>query len=228
MNRHNYQEKKIIGLEVAFYFGRWEKMVGCRGETLSRWRLHTGNTQKCSRLPVCSESVEDQEVPKAKSSSLAVWTFTASPFSGLWIRSQRNHSRARQGGKWIFPPWMWANAAFVTPVSSYQLYWLHLCPLWGFLISCWASNRHVNPECNCEVTKGEARVTKGKRRTEGKESIHKICICSVTRARSLQGHTAERHLCQADVSVDLCAGPRIGMITGKCWQAQQVRLPCWF
>lgn len=121
-----------------------------------------------------------------------------------------------------------SQCSFVTPVSSYQLYRLHLCPLWGFLISRWASNRHVNPECNCEVTKGEARVKKGKRRTEGKESIHKICICSVTRARSLQGHTAERHLCQADVSVDLCAGPRIGMITGKCWQAQQVRLPCWF
>ena len=114
-----------------------------------------------------------------------------------------------------------SQCIFVTPVSSYQLSRLRLCPLWDFLISCWASNRHVNSECNCEVTKGEARVTKGKRRTEGKESIHKICICSVTRSRSLQGHTAEHHLWQADVSVELHAGPCISMITGKCWQASR-------
>ena len=78
-----------------------------------------------------------------------------------------------------------SQCSFVTPVSSYQLSRLRLCPLWGFLISCWASNRHVNPECNCEVKKGEARVTQEKRRTEGKESIHKIHICSVTWSRSL-------------------------------------------
>lgn len=149
MNRHNYQEKKIIGLEVALYLGRWEKMVGGRGETLSRWRLRTGNTQKYSRLPVCSESVEDQEVPKAKSSSLAVWTFTASPFSGLWIRSQRNHSRARQGGKWIFPPWMWANAALSlqsVPINFLGCVYVYFEVSWfpaGPLIDMWTQSAIV-------------------------------------------------------------------------------------
>ena len=152
MNRHNYQEKKIIGLEVAFYFGRWEKMVGCRGETLSRWRLHTGNTQKYSRLPVCAASVEDQEVPKAKSSRLAVWTFTASPFSGLWIRSQRNHSRARQGGKWIFPPWMWANAALSlqsVPINFLGCVYVHLEISWfpaGPLTDMWIQSAIVKSQ----------------------------------------------------------------------------------
>lgn len=55
---------------------------------------------------------------------------------------------------------------FVTPVSSCWLSQPSLCPLWGFLISCWASNGQVDPECNCDVKEGWGEGNRVKKKEE--------------------------------------------------------------
>lgn len=150
------------------FYGRWEKIVGGWGKALSRWRLHTANTQKYSRLPVYSESTEHWEVPKAESS---LWVFLNFHSITLLWAVNCVPEKSQQGKAWWEMDISCLNVSqccLVTPVSSYWLSWLSLCPLWGFLISCWASNGHVNPECNCEAREGWDKGSKLKKKDERK------------------------------------------------------------
>lgn len=141
-------------------------MMGEWGETLSRWGLHTANTQEYCRLSVYSELSELWEVPQAKS-TLGVFLNSHSIYR-VWTASQRNHSRGKPGGKWIFHPWAWAHVAlslqsahgdFPEFMSTLRFFLLPAGPL----TNVWTQNATV------KVGEVEARGIKWGKKEEKKE-----------------------------------------------------------
>ena len=122
---------------------------------------------------------------------------------------------------------MWANAALSLPsVSPDFLGWVYVY----FVVSWFSAGppTYVWPRvqlwCQRLVKQGEQSEKEGRK---GKRPYTKS-ITIHWPDPDIYVDTTRSHLWKSDISVGLCAGPHINMITRECWGSQQVRLPSWF
>lgn len=173
--RNTFQRRALLVLGGPLFSKGWKEMVGGGSEFLRRW----SSTQQTLTSAPGSQSTLNWVVGSAHSKEQLVNLSKLSqhpPFWGCELYPQKSQQEMSIS---------FLNVSQCTlslqPVPNSFLGW-DLCPLIMSLISCWASNQHVDPEYNCEVRDEWGEGIKMKKKEE-----RRVAICNVW-------HTIDSHL----------------------------------